>query len=174
MQKKSPWSRQRMEAVIIVFFAALWLLGYKAAFVAEWRSLSAAPLLMKVSQAEKRLIVWGTLYRPFRDGLSVAPENSAIYFLNYCPEASGVWNWLLAKYYFTPRRIDIAGPADTNRETALKSDFVIACVCTEMSASDTEKLGFLGQPPFKKVTANSYQFGHYAVYRIEKTGEGIR
>ena len=168
------WSDKRMKAAIIIFLSALWLIGYKAVFIAEWNSLRAAPSFMKMSSADKSLLVWGTRYRPFMDGLSVTPEKSSIYFLNYCPETKGGWQWLLAKYYLAPRQIVFSDPGDTNRETALKSDFVIACVCSEMSGTGVENLSFLEQPPFKKVISNAYQPGNYAIYRIEKTMEGIK
>lgn len=161
-----------MKAAAIILLVALWLTGYRAVFIAEWNSLRAAPSFVKMSSGDKRLLVWGTGYRPFMDGLHVVPEKSSIYFLNYCAGTKGGWQWLLAKYYFAPRKIIFSDPVDANRETAIRSDFVIACVCSDMSGTGVENLGFLEHPPFKKVISNAYQHGNYAIYSIEKTTEG--
>lgn len=174
MKNNRIWSGKHIITVITLALISIWLIGYKNTFLAEWHSLRAAPLLSRLSSAEKNHLIWGTFYNPYRDGLSAVPETSSIYFLNYCTETKRDWQWLLARYYFTPRKIVFSNPGDTNKEAALKNDFVIACICSEMSGTGWEELGFLEQPPFRKVTGNAYRNGTYAIYKIEKTGEGAR
>ncbi|MCC7201403.1 MAG: hypothetical protein IT393_01900 [Nitrospirae bacterium] len=174
MKNNRICSGKRIVTALTLALIIIWLIGYRHAFLAEWHSLRAVPFLARLSYAEKNHLIWGTFYNPYRDGLSVVPETGSIYFLNYCPETKRDWQWLLARYYFTPRKIIFSNPGDASKEAAVKSDFAIACICAEMSGTGLEELGFLEQLPFRKVGGNSYLNGTYAIYRIDRTGEGAR
>jgi len=163
-----------METVLIIFLLSIWVPGYKAIFIAEWSSLKAVPLLMKVSYIEKNRLIWGDYFKPVKDGLSATHEESTVYFLNYCPEAKAMWQWLLARYHLPPREVIIYNLSETNRNSILTGDYVIACICREMSDASAELLAFLEQPPFDKISTKAYQYGHYSIYRVGNMMEGTR